>query len=79
MGIIEKIEVSDATLRQLERDALAHGRSVAEEAAARIETPSPDVPRSELLARMRAFRDSLAPQTTDSLTLLREDRAGNRH
>ena len=33
MGIIEKIVVSDETLRRLEQDALAHGRSVADEVA----------------------------------------------
>lgn len=79
MGIIEKIVVSDETLRTLEQDALAHGRSVAEEVAARIEGSKGTVSRDNLIARMRAFRDSLPPQTTDSLTLLREDRAGNRY
>lgn len=79
MGIIEKIVVSDETLKQLQRDAEAHGRSVAEEVAARIETVKNDISREELIARMRAFQQSLPPQTTDSLTLLREDRAGNRY
>ena len=78
MGIIEKIIVSDETLQRLEKDALANGRSIAEEVAARIETPLPALSREELIERMKAFRDSLPPQTTDSLTLLREDRAGNR-
>jgi predicted kinase len=79
MGVIEKIVVSDETLKRLEQDARAHGRSVAEEAAARIEAPRTEVSREQLVARMRAFRDSLPPQTTDSLTLLQEDRAGNRY
>ena len=79
MGIIEKIEVSDETLKRLELDAVAHGRSVAEEVAARIEASQTGVSREQLIARMRAFRDSLPAQTTDSLTLLREDRAGNRY
>ncbi len=79
MGIIEKIEVSDDAMRRLERDALANGRSVAEEAAALIEAPAPPTSREELVARMKAFRESLPPQTTDSLTLLREDRDGHRY
>ena len=79
MGIIEKIIVSDETLNQLKRDAEAHGRSVAEEVAARIEATRSEVSREELIAAMRAFQQSLPPQSTDSLTLLREDRAGNRH
>ena len=79
MGIIEKIVVSDETLKQLEHDARTHGRSVAEEVAARIETVKNEISREELIARMRAFQQSLPPQTTDSLTLLREDRAGNRY
>lgn len=79
MGIIEKIVVSDETLRQLQEAAAAHGRTVAEEAALRIEAPVEEISREELIARMRALADSLPPQTTDSLTLLREDRAGNRY
>lgn len=75
MGIIERIAVSDATLARLEQDAVAHGRTVAEEAAARIEESRlSQESREDLIARMRALRDSLPPQTTDSLTLLREDR-----
>lgn len=75
MGIIERIAVSDATLARLEQDAVAHGRTVAEEAAARIEESRlSQESREDLIARMRALRNSLPPQTTDSLTLLREDR-----
>lgn len=80
MGIIEKIVVSDEALRQLETAAKLHGRTVAEEVASRVELPPPDdMSRDELLAHMRALRDSLPPQKTDSLTLLREDRDGNRY
>jgi hypothetical protein len=79
MGVIEKIIVSDETLKQLERDAMAHGRSLAEEVAARIEGAQSGASREELIERMRRFRESLPPQTSDSLTLLREDRAGNRY
>jgi len=78
MGIIEKIVVSDDTLRQLEHDARLHGRTLPEEVAARIEGAPAQMSRDQLIARMKALRDSLPPQKTDSLTLLREDRAGNR-
>ena len=74
MGVIEKIVVSDETLRALEDDARLHGRTVAEEVAQRIEVGQVTASRDDLVARARAFRDSLPPQTTDSLTLLREDR-----
>lgn len=74
MGIIEKIVVSDETLRQLEQEARQHGRTVAQEAAVRIEGPRTKESRENLIARMKAFRESLPPQKTDSLTLLREDR-----
>jgi hypothetical protein len=74
MGVIEKIVVSDETMQQLQRAAATHGRTVAEEVASRIETPLSKETREELIARMRKFRESLPPQTTDSLTLLREDR-----
>ena len=79
MGVIEKIGVSDETLRQLEQDARSHGLTVAEEVARRVEAPVHEETREELIERMRAFRKSLPPQTTDSLTLLREDRDGNRY
>jgi hypothetical protein len=79
MGIIEKIVVSDETMRQLREAAAAHGRTVAEEAASRIEAPIQEESREELIARMRALAESLPPQKTDSLTLLQEDRAGNRY
>jgi len=74
MGIIEKIVVSDETLRILEQDAQQHGRTVAEEVARRIEGELTDPSRDALVARARAFRASLPPQTTDSLVLLQEDR-----
>jgi DNA-binding XRE family transcriptional regulator len=80
MGVIEKIIVSDQTMRQLEQDAKLRGLTLAEEVARRVEVaPAPRPSREELLARMQALRDSLPPQKTDSLTLLREDRDGNRY
>lgn len=74
MGIIERIVVSDEALRQLEQDARLHGLPIEQEAARRIEGRTAGASRAELIERMRAFRASLPPQTTDSLTLLREDR-----
>ena len=80
MGIIEKVVLNDETLKQLERDAKKHGLTIAQEVARRIEgRPPREIEREELLARMKALRDSMPPQTTDSLELLREDRAGNRY
>jgi len=79
MGIIEKIIVSDETLRTLEAEARLHGRTVAQEAARRIEDQHKPLDRAALIEKARAFRESLPPQKTDSLTLLREDRAGNRY
>jgi hypothetical protein len=79
MGIIEKIVVSDEALRLLEEAAAAHGRTVAEEVASRVEPSVREESREELIAKMRALAESLPPQKTDSLTLLREDRAGNRY
>lgn len=74
MGIIEKIVVSDETLRGLEADARVHGRTVEQEAAHRIEVQHKSLDREALIERARTFRELLPPQTTDSLTLLREDR-----
>jgi len=74
MGIIEKIVVSDETLRALEDEARLHGRTVAEEVARRIENDQSNGSRDALVARARAFRESLPAQTVDSLFLLREDR-----
>ncbi len=74
MGIIEKIVVSDETMQQLEQAARSHGLTLEEEAARRIESQMHRATREELLARSRALRASMPPQTTDSLTLLREDR-----
>jgi len=79
MGIIERIVVSDETLRQLQQAADDNGRTLAEEVASRIEATSREENREDLIAQMRALAESLPPQQTDSLTLLREDRAGNRH
>lgn len=71
MGIIEKIVVTDEVLAELEEDGRRNGLTVEEEAARRVES-SPS--REALIERARRFRASLPPQTTDSLTLLREDR-----
>ncbi len=80
MGVIEKIVVSDETMRQLERDAKLHGLTLAEEVARRVEAAPVSRPsREELLAQMKALRASLPSQKTDSLSLLREDRDGNRY
>ena len=74
MGIIEKIVVSDEAFRDIEVEAQRHGRTVAQEAARRIEGQIAATDRDALIERARAFRASLPPQTSDSLTLLREDR-----
>jgi hypothetical protein len=74
MGVIERIVVSDTTLLQLEQAAREHGRTVAQEAALRLEGEHEGSSRDELISRMRALRNSLPPQTSDSLALLREDR-----
>lgn len=75
MGIIEKIEVSDAVMRRLEADARLHRRTLAQEAAARLEGATVPQAAGDLTARARSLRASLPPQATDSLALLREDRA----
>ena len=74
MGIIEKVIVSDETMRQLEAAARLNGVTIEQEAARRIEGAPARPTREELLARSRALRASMPPQTTDSLQLLREDR-----
>ena len=75
MGIIEKIVVDDTTLHAIEARAKDTGKSVDDEAAELIRLGLQAVEsRDALVARARAFRDSLPPQKTDSLTLLREDR-----
>jgi hypothetical protein len=47
--------------------------------ASRIEVRAHEETREELIVQMRALAESLPPQRADSLTLLREDRAGNRY
>jgi plasmid stability protein len=74
MGIIEKIMVSDETMARLQEAAAAHGRTVEQEVALLVEGEVKRPTREELLARSRALRASMPPQTTDSLALLREDR-----
>lgn len=76
MGIIEKITVDSATLSKLEQNALAHGRSVAEEAAELLRKVTSTPTRAEVIARL----DEIAAMTpkgvkqTDSTLLVREDR-----
>lgn len=74
MGIIENIVVSDQTMQQLERAARDHGRTIAQEAALRLEDHRSVVSCDDLIAGMKVLRASLPPQRTDALTLLREDR-----
>lgn len=75
MGIVEKIELDDATIQAIEARAKESGKSVDGEAAELIRLGLQAVAsRQTLIERARAFRESLPPQSTDSLTLLREDR-----
>jgi plasmid stability protein len=81
MGITmdEKITVDfdHAMIEELERRARAHGHEVADEVREIVrETVArpPSRDREALIERSRALRASLGPQTTDSLTLLLEDR-----
>lgn len=75
MGIVEKIELDDATMRIIEDRAKEAGKSMDDELAELIRLGLQAVDsRDALVARARALRESLPPQTTDSLTLLREDR-----
>lgn len=75
MGIIEKIVVSDETLRALEQSAWSHGRTVEQEAAEALRVATrPSA--AELLARADAIA-AMTPkgvEQTDSVILLREDR-----
>jgi plasmid stability protein len=76
MGVIEKITVDSATLAKLEQNALAHGRSVEEEAADLLRKVTSMPSRVESIARL----DEIAAMTpkgvkqTDSTLLIREDR-----
>lgn len=76
MGIIEKIAVDSATLAKLEQNALAHGRSVEEEAAELLRLAIVAPSRIEMLRRF----DEIAAMTpkgveqTDSTLLIRHDR-----
>lgn len=75
MGIIEKIVLDDETLKAVQQRARGTGHSVDDEVvelvrlALRVEAA-----RTSLIERSRALRASMPVQTTDSLTLLREDR-----
>lgn len=75
MGIVEKIELDDVTMRAIEIRAKDAGKSVDDEAVELIRLGLQAAEsRKALVERARAFRESLPPQKTDSLTLLREDR-----
>lgn len=75
MGMVEKIELDDVTMRAIEIRAKDAGKSVDDEAAELIRLGLQAAEsRKALVERARAFRESLPPQKTDSLTLLREDR-----
>jgi hypothetical protein len=75
MGIVEKILLDDVTMRAIELRAKDAGKTLDDEAAELIKLGLQAAEsREALIARARAFRDSLPPQSTDSLTLLREDR-----
>ena len=69
------VELDDETMTAVRRQAEAHGRDVAEEVQAIVRRnvvgghAAPD--RSALGAKLRS---TLPPQSSDSLTLLREDR-----
>ena len=77
MGIIEKIVVDDATMRDLEAAAKTNGRTVSEEVAERLRPPvARRSSKEELVARARAIA-AMTPKDvvqTDSALLLREDR-----
>jgi len=75
VGVIEKIVLDDSTMQAVEARARESGRTVDEEVVNLVQAAlrvSPD--RAALIEKFRAFRESLPPQTTDSLELLREDR-----
>jgi hypothetical protein len=75
MGIVEKISLDEATLRAIEARAKEAGKSLDDEAAELIRLGLQIAEsRESLIARAKALRESLPPQTTDSLTLLREGR-----
>jgi hypothetical protein len=76
MGIIERIIVDDETMRRLEQTAREHGRSVAEEAAQRLEANAKPVSRAEIVARLErtAAMTPKGVKQTDSTILVREDR-----
>lgn len=75
MGVIEKIAVDSTTLARLEKGALAHGRSVEEEAAELLHLAVVAPSRVEMLRRF----DEIAAMTaegvkqTDSTLLIRQD------
>jgi plasmid stability protein len=71
------IDLGPELMHELERRAREHGHDVADEVVDIVRgsvTGGTAAGRDALLAELRAFRSSLPPQTTDSLSLLREDR-----
>ena len=75
MGIIEKIVLDDGTLKGVELGAKGTGHSVDDEVADLVRLAlKVESTRASLIERSRTLRASMPPQTTDSLTLLREDR-----
>ena len=75
MGIIEKIVLDDTTMRSVEALAKDAGKTVDDEIVELVRLGLlASEHRQALIARARQLRESLPPQTTDSLTLLREDR-----
>ena len=77
MGIIEKIVVDDAVMRELEAAAELNGRTVSEEVAERLRPPVAGRPsKEELVERARQIR-AMTPRDvkqTPAVQLIREDR-----
>ena len=71
------IEFDSDTMDRLSERAHSHGRDVADEVREIVGQSlgrGAVGRRAGLLEKLRAFRSSLPPQTSDSLQLLREDR-----
>jgi len=75
VGVAEKVVLDDATLRTIEDPAKDAGKTIDDEVVelVRLGLLAAES-RQALMTRARLFRESLPPQTTDSLTLLRENR-----
>ena len=75
MGIIEKLTLDDVTMNALEARARQSGVTISEEAADLLRAGLHAAEaRQALVERSRALRAAIPRQTTDSLSLLREDR-----